>query len=90
MKWELKKYDIKYLTKKSSEFGESKLITRLLLNRGIDTRKKVEKFLNTSENDLLDPFLFENMEKVVERIKLAKLKKEKIVIYGDYYEDGIS
>ena len=81
---------IKYLTKKSSEFGESKLITRLLLNRGIDTRKKVEKFLNTSENDLLDPFLFENMEKVVERIKLAKLKKEKIVIYGDYDVDGIS
>lgn len=90
MKWELKKYDIKYLTKKSLEFGESKLITRLLLNRGIDTRKKVEKFLNTSENDLLDPFLFENMEKVVERIKLAKLKKEKIVIYGDYDVDGIS
>ena len=90
MKWELKKYDIKYLTKKSSEFGESKLITRLLLNRGIDTRKKVEKFLNTSENDLLDPFLFENMEKVVERIKLAKLKKEKIVIYGDYDVDGTS
>ena len=90
MKWELKKYDIKYLTKKSSEFGESKLITRLLLNRGIDTRKKVEKFLNMSENDLLDPFLFENMEKVVERIKVAKLKKEKIVIYGDYDVDGIS
>ena len=90
MKWELKKYDIKYLTKKSSEFSKSKLITRLLLNRGIDTRKKVEKFLNTSENDLLDPFLFENMEKVVERIKVAKLKKEKIVIYGDYDVDGIS
>lgn len=90
MKWELKKYDIKYLMSKSSEFGESKLITRLLLNRGIDTRKKVEKFLNTSENDLLDPFLFENMEKVVERIKLAKLKKEKVVIYGDYDVDGIS
>ena len=31
MKWELKKYDIKYLTKKSSEFSKSKLITRLLL-----------------------------------------------------------
>ena len=90
MKWQLKKYDIKYLTKKSSEFSKSKLITRLLLNRGIDTRKKVEKFLNTSENDLLDPFLFENMEKVVERIKVAKLKKEKIVIYGDYDVDGIS
>ena len=90
MKWELKKYDIKYLAKKSSEFSKSKLITRLLLNRGIDTRKKVEKFLNTSENDLLDPFLFENMEKVVERIKVAKLKKEKIVIYGDYDVDGIS
>ena len=45
MKWELKSYNEDYLTSKSSEFGESRLISRLLLNRGINTKEKVQKFL---------------------------------------------
>ena len=90
MKWELKKHDKNYLTLKSKEFNESELITGLLLNRGITTKKEVEKFLNTSESELYSPFLFENMHEVVERILDAKKRKEKIVIYGDYDVDGIS
>ena len=90
MKWELKKHDKNYLALKSKEFNESQLITGLLLNRGITTKKEVEKFLNTSESELNDPFLFENMHEVVERILDAKKRKEKIVIYGDYDVDGIS
>jgi len=90
MKWELKSYNEDYLTSKSSEFDESKLISRLLLNREINTKEKVSKFLNSDKKDIHNPFLFENMEKVVERIKKAGRNKEKIVIYGDYDVDGIS
>ena len=68
MKWELKKHDKNYLTLKSKEFNESQLITGLLLNRGITTKKEVEKFLNTSESELNDPFLFENMPKAYEKV----------------------
>ncbi|RRD38995.1 single-stranded-DNA-specific exonuclease RecJ [Leptotrichia sp. OH3620_COT-345] len=90
MKWEIKNYDKDYLNFKSNEFGESELITRLLLNRGIYSKKEVEKFLNPTENDLLSPFLFERMNEVTERILKAKKNKEKVVIYGDYDVDGIS
>ena len=90
MKWELKNYDENYLTSKSSEFGESRLISRFLLNRGINTKEKVSKFLNSDEKDIHNPFLFENMEKVVKRIQQAGKNKEKIVVYGDYDVDGIS
>ena len=90
MKWELKSYSEEYLKLKSSEFGESKLISRLLLNRKIDTKEKVAKFLNSDRKDIHNPFLFENMEKVVQRIQKAGKNKEKIVIYGDYDVDGIS
>ena len=90
MKWELKSYNEDYLTSKSSEFGESRLISRLLLNREINTKEKVSKFLKSDKGDIHNPFLFENMEKVVERIKKAGRNKEKIVIYGDYDVDGIS
>ena len=90
MKWEMKNYDKNYLISKSREFGESELITRLLLNRDINTKEEVEKFLNSDENDLLNPFLFEQMDKVTDRIIRARKNKEKIVIYGDYDVDGIS
>ena len=86
----MKNYDRDYLAFKSGEFGESELITRLLLNRGISSKEEVEKFLNSSENDLLSPFLIENMDEVTERILKAKKNREKVIIYGDYDVDGIS
>lgn len=90
MKWKLKNYNSNYLISKSKEFQESKLITKLLLNRGITTPEKVEEFLNPSEKDLYSPFLFEEMREVVDRILRAENNREKVVIYGDYDVDGIS
>jgi len=90
VKWKLKNYNSNYLISKSKEFQESKLITKLLLNRGITTPEKVEEFLNPSEKDLYSPFLFEEMREVVDRILRAKNNREKVVIYGDYDVDGIS
>jgi len=57
------------------------LIDRLLENRKIDYKKK-EEFLNPSwKNNWNDPFLFEDMEKAVERIKKAIKNNEKIIIF---------
>lgn len=90
MKWELKNYSRNYLISKSREFKESELVTRLLLNRGMDTEEKVENFLNSDKGTFYNPFLFEEMNKAVDRILEARKSKEKIVIYGDYDVDGIS
>ena len=90
MKWELKNYDDDYLKFKSEEFHENELITRLLLNRSIISKKEVENFLNSGDESLHDPFLFEQMEEVVDRILQARNNKEKVIIYGDYDVDGIS
>ena len=51
MKWKLKNYNSNYLISKSKEFQESRLITKLLLNRGITTPEKVEEFLKTQNNE---------------------------------------
>ncbi len=90
MKWELKNYDEDYLKFKSKEFQENELITKLLLNRNINSEKEMKKFLSSGEENLHSPFLFEQMNEVTERIMLAKRNKEKIIIYGDYDIDGIS
>ena len=90
MIWKNLDYDESYLDHKSIEFGESKLITKLLLNRGITQKDEVDKFLNPENQDIHNPFLFEDMEKVVTRIMEAKRLREKIVIFGDYDVDGVS
>ena len=67
------------------------LIVQLLFSRGIRTKKEIREFIDPNyEEDLNDPFLFDDMEKVVRRIEKARDKKEKVVIYGDYDADGIT
>lgn len=80
------------MTKKADGGLDSypELTQTLLKNRGIETRKEAEKFLNPDyEAHTYDPFLILNMEKAVERILGAISNNEKIVIYGDYDCDGI-
>lgn len=72
----------------SNEAKIPKPIAKVLISRGIDTKEKMEKFFNPSLSELHDPFLMEDMEKAVDRISKAFLKKEKILIYGDYDVDG--
>ena len=90
MRWELLNYNDEYIQSKSKEFHTDKLITELLLNRGITNKEDVDKFLNPSMENINDPFLFEDMERIFERIIIARKNKEKIFIYGDYDVDGIS
>ena len=54
-----------------------------------------ERFSDTnvlvkSLDDLHDPYLLLGMEKAVERIKLAKDNKQKVIIFGDYDVDGVT
>lgn len=67
------------------------VVMQLLFLRGISKEKEMREFISPSyEKDCHDPFLFAEMEKVVERIKIAKEKREKIAIFGDYDADGVT
>ncbi|MDA9129467.1 DHH family phosphoesterase, partial [Candidatus Gracilibacteria bacterium] len=48
------------------------------------------KILEKTIDDLYDPYLMQDMDKAVERIKIAKEKNEKVVIFGDYDVDGVT
>ena len=74
------------LDEKSTE----ELIKDLLEKRGHESQHQIEKFMNPEYKDFKNPFDFENMEKIVNRIISARENKEKIFIYGDYDVDGIS
>lgn len=74
----------------SRNLNISPLTAQLLINRGIKNSSEANEFLHPNLSSFLDPFLFNDMQKVVERIYQALEKKEKITIYGDYDVDGIT
>ncbi|MFA5779446.1 MAG: single-stranded-DNA-specific exonuclease RecJ [Elusimicrobiota bacterium] len=88
--WKIKQSDITLIDELSAKTGYSKIVISILLQKGISTPKLIEKFIHPRISDLHNPFLFADMEKAVNRIRLAIDKKEKILIYGDRDVDGIT
>ena len=86
--WQYENPDIDLSLALAAEFGISPLIARLLVNRGIKTVEEGRVYLHPTYADLHSPFMLADMEKAVERIRLAIKNGEQICIYGDYDADG--
>ncbi len=65
-----------------------RLIAELLYRRGLRSEEEITDFFNPDLANMADPFLFEDMEKAVQRILKAVHDSELITIYGDYDVDG--
>ncbi|MBQ7310526.1 MAG: single-stranded-DNA-specific exonuclease RecJ [Alistipes sp.] len=72
----------------ASHIGISPVLANLLVQRGIDTVEKAEKFFDPQLRDLHDPFLMKDMDRAVERVEQALERNERIMVYGDYDVDG--
>ncbi|GEK90915.1 single-stranded-DNA-specific exonuclease RecJ [Alkalibacterium kapii] len=77
-------------TQLAAELEKSEVFAQLCLERGLNTKEDVESFVSPDLNAIDDPFLFFDMEKVIQRIKQAILNVEKITVYGDYDADGVT
>lgn len=72
----------------SKAINLNKVLTGILVQRGITTFEEAKKFFRPQLADLYDPFLMKGMDLAVERIERAIKGNEKILIYGDYDVDG--
>lgn len=90
MQWEYSSLPQSLIDIKAIQWKKDKLLTTLLLNRGFSDEKGVDEFINPKISDFRDPFKFEKMTSVVDKILEKREKKEKIFIYGDYDVDGIT
>ncbi len=74
----------------AKELNISYILAKILLQRGIDSKEKFEKYKNPSLQDFRDPFLLDGMRECHDRIQKAIDNDERILLYGDYDVDGIS
>lgn len=63
-------------------------IATILVQRGIDTYEKAEKFFRPKLEDLHNPFEMKDMDVAIKRIQAAVTNQEGILVYGDYDVDG--
>ncbi|MBR2407432.1 MAG: single-stranded-DNA-specific exonuclease RecJ [Lachnospiraceae bacterium] len=69
--------------------GLSKVICRVLVNRGVTTPEQIRAYLNPKEVPLHDASLLKNAGEAAKRLWRAVCKKRRIRIIGDYDVDGI-
>ncbi len=72
----------------SSKLGISRILSELLVRRGITTEPAAKRFFRPQLCDLINPFLMKDMDIAVDRLNDAMGRKERIMVYGDYDVDG--
>lgn len=66
------------------------ITAQLLYNRGIVDGSDVRDFLFPDYKSISDPFLFPDINKIIDKIKDCIDRKDKITVYGDYDADGVT
>ncbi|MDE3045111.1 MAG: single-stranded-DNA-specific exonuclease RecJ [Verrucomicrobiota bacterium] len=74
----------------TNEFNIHPVTAQILISRGFKTLEEINEFLYAKLPNLLDPDLFPDMDKAVQRILTALREKEPILIYGDNDVDGMT
>ena len=88
MRWKIKQPSEDHVASLKKEFNTSKIIAKVLANRGIESLKSSHNFFNPSNDQLHDPFMMKNMDIAVNRISKNIQNQKPILIFGDYDVDG--
>jgi single-stranded-DNA-specific exonuclease len=72
----------------SKAINLNKVLTSVLVQRGINSYEEAKRFFRPQLSYLHDPFLMKGMDLAVKRIQTAIELNQKILIYGDYDVDG--
>jgi single-stranded-DNA-specific exonuclease len=88
--WEFHQPDKDVIHDLAQSLSLPEFVASVLAARGFEDFDSANQFINPGLNSLYDPFLLNDMDCAVERIRQALLRQEKILICGDYDVDGIT
>ena len=89
MHWNIKDTPPKETTAHLIEcLGVDAVIAQLLSQRNITSFESAKAFFRPHIGQLHNPFLMQDMDKAVERLRQAIKEKEAVMVYGDYDVDG--
>lgn len=89
-KWVVKTPPAEIVDEIMRRLNVSRPAAAVLVNRGISSFKEAEIFLYPDLYNLTNPFLLSDIDKAIDRIRIAIDKKEKILVYGDRDVDGVT
>lgn len=87
--WTLKQVSDEQLKALESS-GFPEVFLRILLNRGINTEKEIERYFVPKSRYLFTPYIIDGMCFAINRIFKAFERDESIMVYGDRDVDGIT
>ncbi|MDC7219943.1 MAG: single-stranded-DNA-specific exonuclease RecJ [Spirochaetales bacterium] len=90
MNWEKTAIAPEEVREMSRTFGIDTLTSSILIRRGIKEPSQLCYFLEEDLRYLHNPFLFEDMETVVDRLLAAREESEKVLVFGDRDVDGMT
>lgn len=90
MTWEKESLDRELVKEVAQRYDLDLLSATILVRRGVTESSEVLFFLEDDLQYAHNPFLFEEMEDVVERLLQAADEEEKVLVFGDRDVDGIT
>ena len=83
-----KRWLTKPLPAPNPAFKPNCVVSKLLMQRGIQSPVEANAFFNPDLKGLHDPFLMKDLSEAVDRVNKAMETGEKILLFGDYDVDG--
>jgi len=90
MIWEKTEVEPTIVRALSEKYGIDTLLSSIFVRRGITAPNDIKFFLEKDTRFLHNPFLFKDMEDVIDRLHLAKEEGEKVLVFGDKDVDGVT
>lgn len=88
--WIYPQFDSPWILKIQNELNIHPVTAQVLVSRGFTHFDELHDYLYAKLPNLLDPNLFPEMDKAVNRVLEARKKEEPILVYGDNDVDGIT
>ena len=86
--WKKKEVDQNISLQLAKELKVSKVISEILVSRGVDDFASAQNYFRPNEKQFNDGFLMKGMNLSVDRLNKAVSNNQSILVYGDYDVDG--